>query len=556
MQSTPLARCLGVAAILAATATAQVQYETNLGTGQGAGDDTIAAGLALGFNFAFPDGTIVSTIDVDSNGRILLPGGDTSDFSESVGELLSGTSSICPTWDDLNFNGTADDLYFNALPGKAVITWHDVAQIGSSVLFTVQAQLFPDGRIVLIYDPRVPNDDPIVGVSSGNGAADPGEVDISSNYASNGVPVIYEDFSNDFDLTGKAVQFIPDGNGGYVVVTTDLYAGIRAGRPGTIEHGLTFVPDGAGGYNVAIGAPFDTTFTSGTALTLADDGLTGALPLGFSFTFPGGTPTTDIEVDSNGRIILPGSDTSDYTESVAELLSDAASICPFWNDMNPTMGGMVWFHTGPGGASVTWDRVPQYQQTVPTTFQARLLPSGVVHFVYLDSSTYVQTDAIVGLSAGNGVTDPGEVDLSGPSASAGAPIVYEFFDVANSEVFDLVAPIAPPVLVATSVPVLGTSLDLDITSAPAGTLAHFYLLGLPVLQDLASFGIGLDGSLLLSDGLLFTTATAAGTPLSIPVPNDPNLTGVSIEVQGATVSPGYNPLGLAFTGSLTATIGQ
>ena len=82
-----------------------------------------------------PDGTVTSRVDVDSNGRIQLPPG-TTDYSESVSELLANPASICPFWDDLTFDGAADDLYFNALPGVALITWESVRRFDTTELFT------------------------------------------------------------------------------------------------------------------------------------------------------------------------------------------------------------------------------------------------------------------------------------------------------------------------------------------------------------------------------------------------------------------------------------
>jgi hypothetical protein len=562
MKHTFLAPCLAAAAVLASGAAAQISYEPSIGTPQGAGDDTITAGLPLGFNFAFPDGTVVTAVDVDSNGRILIPGTDTSDFSESVSELLAQASSICPLWDDMNMGAAAaDDVYFNALPGKAVITFKDAVFFGGSTPFTFQVQLFADNRIGIVYDPRVPNDEPLVAVSAGNGAADPGGSDLSGGVASAGVPNIYQDFNFDFDLAGSTLEFVPDGTGGYNVAYVALpFASVTAGRSGCLsDFALTITPDGTGGYNVAPGGAFDPNFATGTALGLTDDSLSGALALGFSFPAPGGVATTDIEVDSNGRVIQVGTDASDFSESVSELLNNLGwSICPLWTDMNPSAAasaGDVYFLAGANEASVTWDRVVQFGQSTPITYQVRLFADGSMQFVYRNGFLYTQTNTIVGVSAGNGIADPGEVDLTAGASSNGVAVVYEFFDIVNGDVFDLGAGAAPPVLDALTLPVVGTSLDLDISSDPAGTLAHFFMVGVAVNLDLSTLGIGLDGCFQLSDGLILTTTSPIGTPLSISLPNDPNLVGLVVECQGVTVSPGFNAFGLAFTDSKVATLG-
>ena len=92
----PCLRHLAATSVLfafAGVATAQ-SVETNIGPALGAGDETIAAGLALGFPFAFPDGTTVNAVDVTSNGRILQPGADTPDFSPTRVEFLSDPAAI------------------------------------------------------------------------------------------------------------------------------------------------------------------------------------------------------------------------------------------------------------------------------------------------------------------------------------------------------------------------------------------------------------------------------------------------------------------------------
>ncbi|MCA8941274.1 MAG: hypothetical protein KDB80_01835, partial [Planctomycetes bacterium] len=53
-----------LAAVLlpATSVVAQVAFDSNIGTGLGAGNDTISAANALGFNFTMPDGSVVTAI--------------------------------------------------------------------------------------------------------------------------------------------------------------------------------------------------------------------------------------------------------------------------------------------------------------------------------------------------------------------------------------------------------------------------------------------------------------------------------------------------------------
>lgn len=546
------------ALVSAAMLAAQGPFEPNIGTALGAGDDTLSGPLALGFSFPAPGGVAVTDVEADSNGRVVQTGTDASDFSESVGELLGNPGfSICPYWDDLSFTTAAsDDLYFNALPGKAVITWNDVTQFSGADPFTMQVQLFPDGRIIIFYDGRTLNDEPIVGLSAGNGAADPGESDLTAGLSTL-VPDIYEDFNFDCDFDSGWFEFVPNAGGGYDVTFTALaLATVVPGRTGCVEtsFSMTLTPNGSGGYDSTIGGSFDTNFATGTALGLGDDSLSGALALGFTFPAPGGVNATDIEVDSNGRVIQTGTDGSDFSESISELLNNPGwSICPLWNDMNPSAGGEVWFLDNGTDASVTWDGAPQFGQTNAPVFQARLFADGSVQFHYRSMAELVQTNTIVGVSAGNGVADPGEVDFTDPSSSGSVAALYEFFDVLGGDTLGFAKD--RPELVANALPVIGANFEMAMVNVPAGTTQDFYLYGVAISQDLGALGIGLDGCFLLSDGLVLTAFYPTGTASVIPIPNDANLAGLEIEIQGATFSPGFNPAGVAFTDSVTATLG-
>lgn len=185
---------------------------------------------------------------------------------------------------------------------------------------------------------------------------------------------------------------------------------------------------------------FESNF--GTNLNLGDDALATNLALGFSFPFAGGT-TTAIEVASNGSIwVQPNPNNYDRCcgGDPLALVSEGPSINPLWMDLDPSSQGAVWFNTFPGRAVITWDNVPEYGGTVGMTFQVQLLADGSITFWWDANCTSGAGIALVGVSPGNNVVDPGASDLSATPVFTGTePTLYQQFDAFFGTPFDLAA---------------------------------------------------------------------------------------------------------------------
>ena len=158
---------------------------------------------------------------------------------------------------------------------------------------------------------------------------------------------------------------------------------------------------------------------------------TSVLPvaLGFTFTMPGGTQVTDLDVHATGRLLEVGADGSDNSETVSELLNESPAIAVRWDTNNfPSAVSDIYFATdGASLATVTWAEV-QFGTGQPAHAQVQLHADGRIVFVY--DSRIANDDGLVGISAGNGVMNPGPSDLS---SSIATPIttteaaVYEDF---------------------------------------------------------------------------------------------------------------------------------
>ncbi len=534
----------------------QLAFDSFLGAPINAGDDSIIT-RGLPFTFTWPDGTTSTAIDIDSNGRILPPGSDSSDFTESTGELLSGPTALCPLWDDLTPDGATNtgDIHFRATPSRAIITWSNVQQYNTDQDFTFQVQLRSDGRIAYIYDNRV-DADGIVGLTGGNGATG-SSTDLTTQPATNAnTDTLFQQFTNDNDLAGRVVQFNPGPNGDWITRVTSSSiplppeaTNLQVGRAATSS--FTILPGVFGTYfgNACVNCWEGVV---GLDLGMGDDTIANT-PLGFTFTFPDGTAVTSVDVDSNGRILPPNSDTSDFTPSVGEMLSGPAALYPLHTDLSPQNGGSVRVYQGPGFTTITWWNVPQFGESNALTFQATLRPDNTVTFSYRDITEFEPKVALVGNARGNGQTDPGESDLT--SLSSSFTNYYEFFDVPGGDILDLQMSIQ-----ADTTPRMGNPWDLRLEGvSPNATLAAL-LFGFsnPNLSLDGLPGLGLDGCVLLCNPAvpaipMILLGEAAS--VSIGIDSSTDWVGLTLYAQGAVIAPGTTPLGVELSDAQRGVVG-
>ena len=168
---------------------------------------------------------------------------------------------------------------------------------------------------------------------------------------------------------------------------------------------------------------------AGVPVTLGDDAFV-EVPLQFGFPFQGATYSS-VFVNSNGNLTFGSGDT-DFSESVFELLNDQPRIAALWDDLSPNAGGLVFVDSGASSFTVTFQDVPEFFATTTNTFSITFDASGAVSITY---GAIASADSIVGVSPGNGATDPGATDLSAGGLSVSG-VTYEQFGFTSST-FDL-----------------------------------------------------------------------------------------------------------------------
>jgi len=547
-------------------------FEASFGTNLQLSDDSVAPANQLGFTFPGPGGA-VTAIDISSNGFVWLgSNGNSACCNGDLPTFLSDIARIAPAWMDLN-PSTAGAVWFNTFPAtpqslaRAVVTWDQVPEYGTiTPTFTIQLQMVSDGSFTFLYDSNVFHN-VLIGCTQGGGATanavDFAAITSTVPHVSGTNPTIHEEQNMAFDLGGSSYQFFPLGNGGYLVVDRPncALANTRPfGRgcpspavayelfPFTTPIDLSntaidFLGNPSSGYTAIPAVGFFTGYTN--SIPTGDDIVTGPFTLPFPFAFPGGV-TNAIDISSNGFIWLStgNSNSRCCTGDPTQFVNDPASIAVLWEDLNPFVGGNIYFDVDPSNTAVhiTWAAVPEYYNGGLCTAQITLRNDGSFRLSW-QSVVNQNHDCLVGFSQGNGVIDPGSIDFSAslPFTMGGGGIPVSLGAQAGSR------------------PVLGTNFVMEVGSFPAGSAFGIMVMGLNRMLPpvgLASFGMpGCDQNVSI-DATRFFTLAGNPAPFVFGVPNNPGFTGVLLQAQALVVSPGVNALGALTSNGLELKFGM
>ncbi|MFQ5720760.1 MAG: hypothetical protein ACE5IK_14575, partial [Acidobacteriota bacterium] len=166
------------------------------------GDDDAVEVPLDGLSFPF-QGRRWSSVFVNSNGNLTFGSADPFPFP-TVSRLLSGPPRIAALWDDLD-PGAGGLVRVDRRPGVVVVTFDEVPEFFGTAGITFSIELHADGEIRFVYGVNGANDG-IVGISPGNGAVDPGPLDLSASGSLTAVGTTYDLFDPAaFDLGGKTL---------------------------------------------------------------------------------------------------------------------------------------------------------------------------------------------------------------------------------------------------------------------------------------------------------------------------------------------------------------
>jgi len=214
----------------------------------------------------------------------------------------------------------------------------------------------------------------------------------------------------------------------------------------------------------------------------------------------------------------------------------------------------IWYDVDPSGQAVyvtwitqEWDT--QFNATRPMQVQLKMDSTGGVEYRY---QTVIMSPTgnpggnapiLVGWTPGNGAANPPITDLS---ASTG-------FITGDGSL--------PTALASSARPVTGTSINLNTSNIPTGSLLGGVVLGFgPIAAgvSLAPFGAPTCSVYMLNQGptLVFFTPTTAPVSTPLAIPANPTLAGMTIIAQSLLLCPGVNPLGVLTSNGVCLGIGS
>ncbi|RMI04788.1 MAG: hypothetical protein D6681_09100, partial [Calditrichaeota bacterium] len=181
--------------------------------------------------------------------------------------------------------------------------------------------------------------------------------------------------------------------------SVDVAKGEADPRPGIAPQEGLGGPDAYGYRWIDSDEPGGPTFNwidisgVGTAVSLGDDDFV-EVTLPFTFNFYG-VDHTLMKISSNGYLTF-GPDGTDFSNDPIPDPNDPNDlIAPFWDDLNPSVGGMIYYYSpDPNTFIVQWDQVPHFGTGGPYTFEAILKSNGQMLFQYLDMNSPLESATI------------------------------------------------------------------------------------------------------------------------------------------------------------------
>jgi len=318
-----------------------------------------------------------------------------------------------------------------------------------------------------------------------------------------------------------------------------FYESFAAGTFDLADTSLALLPTGSGYVAVPTANAWFTPVAPN--LFMADDAVSGAMPLGFTLSFPGGS-TSHVWISSNGFVWAQGSTENGCCGGdPAALRAQGARWCPLWSDLAPSLGGTVTFDVDPVGnaAYVTFTNVNEAFAANLNTFQIAFFANHQVHYRFR-SCTVAGHTTLTGWSPGNGTLDPGSVDVS-----ASLPIVTYPDQLALA-------------LGASPRPLLGTNVVLTTTNVPTGSALGTFLFGLSRWDpgiELTSLGMPGCRQFVSTEAVVVFSPVGTAASMTFGVPNSSVFSGVHVGVQAAALAPGTNLTGIVTSNGIHLGIG-
>lgn len=270
-------------------------------------DDELSTALPIGFDFNF-FGVTYNEFAISSNGYITFDVGSLTNgccSGQFIPDNWEANNLIALAWNDLNpsSGGSIGYTTIGDAPNRILIVeFNDVPHYGglTNNIF-VQAKLFEsNGNIEIHCTQNISDGSPhTIGVENATGTC--------------GITATGMNANDSLSVVNEMILFTQDPGSYYLHQTglpTNLYTGTMTG------------------------------------ITLGNDELSPAIPLGFSFDFYG-TNYTEAYISSNGFLTFDNSSNSGCCEgALIPGASEPNNLIAFaWNELNPTLGGSIGYTT-------------------------------------------------------------------------------------------------------------------------------------------------------------------------------------------------------------------
>lgn len=270
-------------------------------------DDDLSMALPIGFTFNF-FGNNYTEFRISSNGYITfdLDAWDSGCCSgQNLPEFWEPNNVIALAWNDLDpsSGGTIGYTTIGTAPNRILIVeFNDVPHFfGMNNNITVQAKLYEsNGHIEIHCTQNISDDSPhTIGVENLTGSC--------------GITALGMNANPNLSVVNEMILFTPDAGS---------YYGHQTGLPLSLYTGTL------------------------TPITLTNDAVSSAIPLGFSFDFYG-TSYDQAYVSSNGFLTFSNDGNAGCCSGAAlpNAVLPNNLIAFAWNDLNPALGGSIGYTT-------------------------------------------------------------------------------------------------------------------------------------------------------------------------------------------------------------------
>jgi hypothetical protein len=150
----------------------------------------------------------------------------------------------------------------------------------------------------------------------------------------------------------------------------------------------------------------------GTAVTLADDGVSGTINMGMTFNFYG-TDYTSLIIGDNGGVIFTGTSLTATNAAIPGTAAPNALLAAFWDDLNcaSASSGDVYYYYDSANSRfiIEYNAIVDYGTTNTNTFEIIIYASGKIVYQYKQM---------------NGILNECTVGIENAAGSVGSQIVY------------------------------------------------------------------------------------------------------------------------------------